>query len=429
MALPSDSASLVGASMMDPATYARDGYPHAAWTWLRRESPVHRFEEFDYPFWILSRRAEIVEASSRPECFSNHPRFQIVVDSDYASGDEREPETIIHMDPPRHRAYRDVLARRFTPRALASIEPRIAEISGGYVDDLAREAEASGGECAFDFVDRLAAPIPIAVICWLMDVPPEDWPQLFDWTNAVVAPAEPAYQQDGETAQETRLRASAALYDYFGRLAAGRKGGEGDDLVTVLANTRIDGAPLAAHELVSYYLLLIAAGNETTRNAISGGLLAFVDYPDQWRALRADPEGRSRRAAEEVLRWTTPVVQMARTATMDLELGGQKIREGDTLALFYASANRDETVFDDPFAFQIDRHPNPHLALGIGEHVCLGGHLARLELRVFFQQLAERFEMFALEGEPERVASCNIGGLKRFRVRAHAAGDERRDPV
>jgi cholest-4-en-3-one 26-monooxygenase len=365
-----------------------------------------------------------VEVSRNPECFSNQPRFQIIVGADYASDDEREPETIIHMDPPRHRAYRDVLSRRFTPRALQALEPRIAALSRGTLDALAEEAREAGGELGFDFVERVAAPIPIAVIAWWMDVPTEDWPKLFDWTNAVVVPSEPAYQLEGETPHETRLRASAALYEYFGALGHERRDGAGDDLVSVLARARVGGEPLGAHELVSYYLLLIAAGNETTRNAISGGLQAFLDFPDQWRALREDPAGRARRASEEILRWSTPVLQMARTATRDVELAGTKIREGETLALYYASANRDESVFEDPFAFRIDRHPNPHLALGIGEHVCMGGHLARLELRLVFQQLAERFAEFVPDGRPERVPSCNVEGLKSFPVRARLAGAE-----
>ena len=348
------SEAIVGPEMMDPHRYAREGPPHAAWARLRKESPVHRYEDFEYPFWILSRRQEIVEVSRDPERFSNHPRFQIVVGADYASGDEREPETIIHMDPPGHRAYRDVLSRRFTPRALRAIEPQIAALSRRYVDEIAEEARAVGGEVAFDFVERIAAPIPIAVIAWLMDVPPADWPKLFDWTNAVVVPSEPAYQLEGETPQETRLRASAALYEYFGALGDERRDGAGDDLVSVLARARVGDAPLGPHELVSYYLLLIAAGNETTRNAISGGLQAFLDFPDQWRALREDPAGRARRAGEEILRWSTPVLQMARTATQDVELAGTKIREGETVALYYASANRDETVFGDPFDFRVD---------------------------------------------------------------------------
>lgn len=415
------AAELPGPEMMDPERYARDGYPHDTWTRLRRESPVHRYEDFDYPFWILSRRAEIVEVSRQPDRFTNHPRFQIVVGSDFASEDEREPETIIHMDPPRHRLYRDLLSRRFTPRALAPLESHVEEIMRDLIDDLAASG-GTGDEGVCDFVDKIAVPLPMAVIASLLEVPRADWTQLFHWTNAVVAPAEPAYRLGEETAHETRLRASNELYNYFAALALERQGGTGDDLVTVLANAEVGGERLSHHELVSYYLLLVAAGNETTRNAISGGLLAFLGAKDQWRSLQAEPM-KARRASEEVLRWTTPVVQMARTAAMDTEIAGQKISKGDTLALFYASANRDERVFEDPFSFRIDRHPNPHLSLGIGEHFCMGAHLARLEIRVVFKMLAAHFADMELAGPAERLASCNVGGLKslpiRYRLNGH----------
>lgn len=403
---------LAGSEMMDPAVYAREGYPHASWTRLRRESPVHRYESFEFPFWLLSRRAEIVEVSRQPELYSNHPRFQIVAGSDFASGDAREPETIIHMDPPRHRVYRDLISRRFTPRALASVKTQVFEIARSLLDKLAEEAT----EGDIDFVARIAAPLPIAVIARLLDVPETDWPQLFDWTNAIVAPADREYQRPGESAHETRLRASNELYCYFGELAAQRRKGDGDDLVSLLARAEVSGAPLAHHELVSYYLLLVAAGNETTRNAISAGLLAFLEHPHEWRRFAADP-GLDRPAGEEILRWTTPVVQMARTALEDVELGGKRIAKGDTLALFYASANRDEQVFDEPFRFRIDRDPNPHLAFGVGEHFCIGAHLARLEIQVLFRQLARSGFEVEQAGPIQRLQSCNLGGLKSFPIR------------
>ena len=416
MAAPRSPDVLAGSELMDPARYARDGYPHDTWTRLRRESPVHRYEAHDFPFWVLSGHAEIVEVSRQPQCFSNLPRFQIVVGADYASDDAREPETIIQMDPPKHRRYRELLSRRFTPRALRVAEVQVEAICKDVLDALAAQAEE--GEC--DFVEQIAAPLPIAVIAWMLEVPRADWPRLYEWTNAVVGATDPEYQKSGESAHETRLRASNELYQYFTELAEERRKGDADDLVSVLARAKVDGAALSAHELASYYLLLVVAGNETTRNAMTGGLMAFLDNPGEWRRLVERP-ALATCAAEEILRWTSPVIQMARTAVMDVELAGQKIREGETLALFYPSANRDERIFDEPFRFRIDRHPNPHLSLGVGEHFCMGAHLARLELRVLFRQLAGRLLAVEQTGAAQRLQSSTVGGLKSLTIRYRIA--------
>ena len=401
-----------GPELIDPARYARDGYPHETFKELRDESPVHWYGDHAIPFWAVTRHADIVEISKQPEIFSNLPRFQINVDAEFGSEDEREPETIIQMDPPAHRRYRELISRRFTPRALRSIESEMDQIAVELVSGV--ESDANGGEC--DFVERIAAPFPMTVISWLLDLPRPDWPQLVDWTNAVVLSNDPEYQREGETAHETRLRASQCLYEYFTELADERRQGNGDDLVGLLARAEIDGEPLDPHALVSYYLLLIAAGNETTRNAISGGMHAMLENPQVWRELSSDPS-KIGSAAEEILRWSSPIVQMARTATRDTEIGGQKIRAGETLALFYASANRDERVFPDPFEFRIDRRPNPHLAFGIGEHFCVGAHLARIEIRAVFRQLLARFERIEAGRAPTRLFSSAVGGMKTLPVR------------
>jgi len=400
-----------GSALVDPDAYARDGYPWQTFAWLRRESPIHFFDREDVPFWALTRHSEIVEVSRRPDLYSNLPHFQINLEAEFGSGDEREPETIIQMDPPRHRRYRELISRRFTPRALAALETELEPIADSILDDLAHEA--TRGEC--DFVAKVAAPFPIAVIAWLLGLPREDWPQLYDWTNAVVMSADPEFRNEGENPQESRLRASKAIYDYFDDLSKDRRDGDGTDLVSLLARARVDDAPLDHHELVSYYMLLVAAGNETTRNAISGGLLAFIEHPEAWEALRNDP-GLLRLAAEEILRWTTPVIQMARTALQDVELGGQEIRAGDTLGLFYASANRDETIRPEPTRFRLDRHPNPHLSFGVGEHFCVGAHLARIEIRTIFRLLTRRLQTVELLEPPTRARSATVGGIKRLRI-------------
>ena len=246
--------------------------------------------------------------------------------------------------------------------------------------------------------------------------PRADWKDLYDWSNAVVGATDPEYQKPGESAHETRLKASVALFEYFGELTRERSRGRGDDLVSVLARAKVDGAPLPHRALVSYCMLLVAAGSETTRNALSGGLLAFMDAPDQWRLLAENPSLVTR-ATEEVLRWATPVVQMARTPVQDVEIEGQKVCAGETVVLFYGSANRDERVFNEPFRFDITRHPNPHLSLGVGEHMCMGANLARLELRVMLRELVGRFREFELAGPIERLRSSSVGGVKTLPIR------------
>jgi cholest-4-en-3-one 26-monooxygenase len=402
----------VGPEILDPARYAREGYPHETFRRLRDASPIHWIEMPRTPFWAVTRHADIVEISRQPELFSNLPHFQIVVGAEYGSEDAREPETIIQMDPPRHRRYRELISRRFTPRALGPVEAALDPIADEVLSAL--EAEAPEGEC--DFVERIAAPFPMAVIAWLLDVSRADWPLLFEWTNAVAAPGEPEFRRPGETPHEARLRASKSLYDYFAALADERRKGDGDDLVSLLARAEVDGAPLSPHTLVSYYLLLVVAGNETTRNAISGGVHALMERPDLWREVASDPS-KVRGAAEECLRWSTPVVQMARTATRDTELRGRRIRAGQTLALFYASANRDERVFEAPFEFRTDRSPNPHLAFGIGEHFCVGAHLARIEIRAMLRRLVARLEALEPAAPPTRLSASSVGGWRTLPVR------------
>ena len=402
----------VGPELIDPAYYARDGYPYETFKRLRDEAPVYWYGEHELPFWAITRHADIVEISRQPELFSNLPHFQIVVGAEHGSADDREPETIIQMDPPRHRQYRDLVSRRFTPRALGYVEAALEPI----VDEVlsALESEASEGE--IDLVERIAAPFPMAVISWLLDVPREDWPDLYEWSCAVVTPSDPEYQAGGESAHEVRLRASQSLYEYFGKLAEQRRNGDGDDLVSLLARAEVDGEPIEPHILVSYYLLLIVAGNETTRNAISGGLHALIERPAIWDEIAADPS-KIKAAAEECLRWSTPIVQMARTATRDTELHDQKIRKGETLALFYASANHDERVFPQPHEFRLDRQPNPHIALGIGEHFCVGAHLARIQIRSMLGRIVSRMERFEITKPPTRLFASSVGGFKTLPVR------------
>jgi cytochrome P450 len=249
----------------------------------------------------------------------------------------------------------------------------------------------------------------------MLGVPREDWRLMFRWTNQIAGASDPEFHHGDEPIHAVE-DARSGLFQYFLRLAEERRKAPRDDMVSVLANARVGEKPIPVFELLSYFLLLVVAGNETTRNAASGGLLALIENPAELAKLRARP-GLVERAVEEIVRWTTPVIQFCRTPVEDVEIRGQKVRAGDSLCLFYPSANRDEDVFPDPDVFRIDRHPNPHLGFGIGEHFCLGASLARLELRVIFRALAERLEHVEPAGPSERMRSSFLGGVKRMPIR------------
>jgi len=391
-----------------PEMFEQHGYPHAAWTWLRRNDPVHWYERPNVdPFWAITKHADIVEISKQPERFLNGPRLAVFT-KDLQPPPEGSSRHLLNMDPPDHARYRRVTSGWFTPRAIRAMDEKVARLTREVLDDAAAK---TGG----DFVQEISARITIAVIAEMLGVPRRDWELLFRWTNEIIAPQDPEFQH-GATADETSERSRLELFTYFHELAEQRRAHPTDDIVSMVVHGTVDGAPLPPVELLSYYFLLVVAGNETTRNAMTGGMLAFLDNPAEWEKLRQNAallEG----AVEEMVRWTTPVIQFARTATHDYQLRGKTIAAGQSVCLFYASANRDEEVFEDPFAFRIDRHPNPHIAFGMGEHVCLGAHLARLELRHAFAQLRERLAVCELAGPVERARSSFVGGIKHAPMR------------
>jgi cholest-4-en-3-one 26-monooxygenase len=396
--------------LVDPERYARHGYPHEVWTRLRAEEPVAWIEAAGYkPFWAVTKHADIMEVSRQPEKFSNAQGITLA-----REGAPPLPpsEILVLIDPPRHGPMRRVVNARFTPRAVRARRDDVERIARDVIANAA--TGDSGGEG--NFVERIAAPFPLGVIAWILGVPADDWPLLFRWTNEVIGKEDPEYRHPGETPGQTAKRARTELHAYFADLIASRRREPGDDLVTELLAGTVEGAPLTEPQLVAYCELLVEAGNETTRNAISGGLLAFCEHPDEWDHLRADAELLPS-AADEILRWVSPISHFTRVAVADYELRGVTIRAGDQLALYYASANRDEEIFDDPFAFRIDRSPNPHVAFGFGEHFCLGAHLARVEIETIFRHLLARLETFELAGEVERLKSAVNGSIKQLPLR------------
>jgi len=399
-------------NLIHPDDYARHGYPHSIWTRLRREDPVHWWDRTEgVPFWAITRHADLIEISKQPDRFVSGTRLVI--------GHEPEkpqhqifPPTLIEMDPPKHGVYRQLVSKRFTPRYLERLHRDIEQIAAEIVEGLI--AKSDSGEC--DFVREVAAPLPIAVIAWLLGVPKSDWNLLFDWTNRTIGAGDPEYREEGKTREETARTAMTELYLYFSKLVEEKKRNPADDLITLFAQARVDGEPLPPMDVLAWCLIIVVAGNETTRNATTGGMLAFIENPGELRKLQRNP-GLLPSAVEEVVRWVTPIIHFARTATDDYQLRGKRIRKGDALALFYPSANRDEEVFEAPFEFRIDRNPNRHLGFGMGEHVCLGAHLARLELVVAYKHLLPRIDSVELAGPVERLHSSLVGGVKHLPIR------------
>ncbi|MFP6655220.1 MAG: cytochrome P450, partial [Myxococcota bacterium] len=260
-----------------------------------------------------------------------------------------------------------------------------------------------------------SAPLPIAVIAWLLGVPESDWHILFDCTNRTIGAGDPEYQIEGKTPQETAMQAQAELFGYFGKMIEERRKNPQDDLVTVFTKAEYEGRPLTDIEVLAWCFIIVIAGNETTRNGTTGGMLAFIEHMPELRRLQQDMSLLDS-AVEEVVRWTSPIIHFSRTATRDYSLRDKIIREGESVALFYPSANRDEEVFDHPFEFRIDRKPNRHLGFGVGEHFCLGAHLARLEMQVAYRHLLPRIEEIELVGPIDRLHSGLVGGVKRLPI-------------
>jgi cholest-4-en-3-one 26-monooxygenase len=396
--------------LVHPEDYAQHGYPHSIWARLRREEPVswqtQPGKAVDY--WAITKHADITEIGKRPDIFLSGPRLVI----QHLEEEVRDlPPTLIQMDPPMHGDFRQMISRRFTPRMLKKIHEPIERIGREIVEKLYERGDE--GNC--DFVTEVSAPLPIAVIGWLLGVPESDWPMLFDWTNQTLGAGDPEYQIEGQDARATAQRAQIELFGYFAKLVAERRKKPEDDLITAFIQSEYQGRPLNDMEVLTWCFIIVIAGNETTRNGTTGGMLAFIENQHELRRLQKDM-GLLDSAVEEVVRWTSPIIHFGRTATQDYPLRDKVIKKGDSLALFYPSANRDEEVFEDPYAFKIDRHPNRHIGFGVGEHFCLGAHLARLEMVVAYRHLLPRIDEIELTGKVDRLHSGLVGGVKRLPI-------------
>ncbi|GAA4327683.1 cytochrome P450 [Actinomadura luteofluorescens] len=384
---------------------------------LRRAEPVHWNPETDggRGFWSLTRHADVVAADRDSATFTSE-RFVNLEEVDDRQAALRR--SMLETDGPRHLALRRLLQREFTPRAVAGYATFLRGLTAATLD-----AALAGS--AFDFVAEIAADFPINVLARMLDVPDGDTRRLIDWGNRIIANTDPDHADvllhgpESELYRDLPFRSPAALevFEYGRDLAARRRGGEGTDLVSRLVNqVPADGEPLTARDFDNYFLLLVVAGNETTRHAITHSMRALIDHPDQAERLRAGP-GLMPAAVEEFLRWASPVYHFRRTATRDTELGGKAIREGDKVVLWFASANRDEAVFTDPQRFDITRTPNDHITFGKGgPHFCLGAALARLEMRIMFEELLPRLADIRPAGEIRRIRSNFVNGIKQMPV-------------
>ncbi|MDL4820045.1 cytochrome P450 [Actinomadura opuntiae] len=392
--MPNDPPTQI--NLVDPALYSH-GDPYAQWRWLRANAPVFRHPATDFPdFWALTRYEDVRSAYRDAETFSS---AQGILLRPAGHGDDPGGgRTLALTDPPRHRRLRGLVDEWFTVRSVRAVEAGMADITRQVVD-----RALDRGEC--DFVADIAARVPLYVICRMLGVPEADWEHLYELTSQAFGAGDPL----------GRRFAHLDILGYFETLQAARARSPADDLVSVLATAEVDGARLSAEDVILNCDNLLVGGTENTRIAAAGGMLTLLEHPDQWRALADDPALLGS-AVEEVLRWTSTATHIMRTATRPVEIRGHKIDAGERVVLWLPSADRDEEVFDEPDRFTVKRRPNRHLALGFGEHFCLGSTLARVELKLLYGELLRRGVRIELAGEPELLDSIVVNGPARLPV-------------
>ena len=400
--------------LADPTSYADEPRLHAALTHLRAHAPVCLVDVPPYrPFWAITRHADIMEIERANDLFLSEPRPLLqTAGADDLSRAQLEAgmglRTLIHMDDPQHRKVRAVGADWFRPKAMRNLKVRVDELAKIYVDNM-RDA---GPEC--DFVTDVAMNFPLYVIMSLLGLPESDFPRMLTLTQELFGGDDEEYKRG--TTLEEQFQVLLDFFAYFNALTASRREHPTEDLASAIANARIDGEPLSDVDTASYYVIVATAGHDTTKDAISGGLLALIEHAGELTRVRQNPELMPT-AVEEMIRWATPVKEFMRTAAEDTTVRGVPIAAGESVYLAYVSGNRDEEVFEDPFRFDVGRQPNKHLAFGYGVHFCLGAALARMEMNSLFSELLPRLDSIELAGEPELSATTFVGGLKHLPIR------------
>ncbi len=401
-------------ALVNPASWADEQGIHAQFTWLRANDPLRRLEPegFD-PFWNVTRYEDIKTIEGNKRVFINDPRpilgprmMQQMVEA--MTGRKHLVRSLVQMDDPDHTRYRMLTQSWFMGANLRKLEARVGELARMYVDRLGE----LGGEC--DFVRDVAIWYPLRVIMTILGVPEEDEGLMLKLTQELFGSSDPDNQRSFEPTEF--LDVVRDFESYFADITRARRAQPTDDVASVIANATFDGEPIPEHDANGYYMIVATAGHDTTSASTAGGLLALIENPDQMERLRADPSGLMATTVNEMIRWVSPVRQFMRTATEDFELRGTTIREGESAVLWYPSANRDEAIFENPFEFRVDRNAR-HLAFGFGAHVCLGQHLARMEISALFRELLNRVENIELAGEPRYLQSTFVGGLKSLPIR------------
>jgi cholest-4-en-3-one 26-monooxygenase len=395
--------------LTDPDIFQR-GTPHEMFRVLRREAPVYRHEEPNGPgFWAITKYHDLKWVSKNPGLFSSSR--QGTLREDPPAADLPAVQSImLNMDPPRHRQYRTLVNQAFTPRMISNLHGRVRAMVTKIINGVIER-----GEC--DFVEDIAALLPLEVICEMMGVPEEDRRHIYLIGNRMIGIDDPDLQlEDKPLVRGEAMAAFGEMFVYASKLWKIAHETPSDTLATALVNAELEGRKLDEMEFNFFFLLLLIAGNETTRTVTSNGMISLLENPDQWRDLQRDVS-LVPSAVEEILRFAPAVHTFRRTATADTEMRGQAIREHDKLLLWYPSANRDEDVFNDPDSFNVRRSPNDHVAFGFGEHYCLGANLARMELQEIFRGIASRLHDVEMAAPPRRLRSCFINGVKEMQVR------------
>jgi cytochrome P450 len=387
---------------------------------LRREAPLARFDEPELPFLpasggtyvAVTRHADIEHISSKPELFCSGKGAVSIVDMPQEMHEFYG--SMISMDNPRHAKIRRIVSSAFTPRMLEELLDSVQQITTDLVRNAKAHAGANNGQ--FDIVQHIAAPLPLTIICQMMGIPESEYAMVLQQSNIILSGGDPEFMPSPEEALTQVLTAGQLLADLMLKLAEERKGSPTDDLTSALVNANVDGETLTYQEIASFFILLVAAGNETTRTAITHGVYQLDRHSDQKAAWMADDE-LTKTAVEEIVRYASPVTWMRRTSTQPVTVGGEDFEEGTKFILFYNSGNRDETVFDDPDRFDLSRSPNPHVGFGArGPHFCLGANLARREIAIAFRTMFDQMPDLKVVGEPDRLWSSFINGIKRMTV-------------